>query len=89
MEIVVHRQSVVHSAIVLADNAVIAQLGVPDMKIPIQLALTYPERMPSASGKLSLTDYGRLTFESLIWRLFPALLRLSGLPKQAERREAS
>ena len=50
VEIVVHRQSVVHSAVVLADNAVIAQLGVPDMKIPIQLALTYPERCESLSG---------------------------------------
>ena len=73
VEIVVHRQSVVHSAIVLADNAVIAQLGVPDMKIPIQLALTYPERMPSASGKLSLTDYGRLTFEKPDMEAFPCL----------------
>lgn len=62
VEIVVHRQSVIHSAVVLADNAVIAQLGVPDMKIPIQLALTYPERYESLSGELSLTDYGNLTF---------------------------
>lgn len=62
VEIVVHRQSVIHSAIVLSDNAVIAQLGVPDMKIPIQLALTYPERCESLSGELSLTDYGTLTF---------------------------
>lgn len=63
VEIVVHRQSVVHSAVVLSDNAVIAQMGVPDMKIPIQLALTYPERSESPSGELSLTDYGKLTFE--------------------------
>lgn len=63
VEIIVHRQSVIHSAVVLSDNAVIAQLGVPDMKIPIQLALTYPERMPSLSAGLSLTDYGSLTFE--------------------------
>lgn len=62
VEIVVHRQSVIHSAVVLSDNAVIAQLGVPDMKIPIQLALTYPERYESLSGELSLTDYGNLTF---------------------------
>ena len=62
VEIVVHRQSVIHSAVVLVDNAVIAQLGVPDMKIPIQLALTYPERCESLSGELSLTDYGNLTF---------------------------
>lgn len=63
VEIVVHRQSIVHSAVVFTDNAVVAQLGVPDMKIPIQLALTYPERLPSLSGQLSLTDHGKLTFE--------------------------
>lgn len=73
VEIVVHRQSVVHSAVVLADNAVIAQLGVPDMKIPIQLALTYPERCESLSGELSLTDYGRLTFEKPDYDTFECL----------------
>ncbi len=73
VEIVVHRQSVVHSAVVLADNAVIAQLGVPDMKIPIQLALTYPERVDSLSGRLSLTDYGRLTFEKPDYKTFSCL----------------
>lgn len=73
VEIVVHRQSVVHSAVVLADNAVIAQLGVPDMKIPIQLALTYPERCESLSGELSLTDYGTLTFEKPDYDTFKCL----------------
>ena len=62
IEIVVHRESVVHSAIVFRDNSVIAQLGVPDMRIPIQYALTYPERVPSPVDELSLTDYGKLTF---------------------------
>ncbi len=62
IEIVVHRESVVHSAIVYRDNSVIAQLGVPDMRIPIQYALTYPERVPSPVDELSLTDYGKLTF---------------------------
>lgn len=62
IEIVVHRESVVHSAIVFQDNSMIAQLGVPDMRIPIQYALTYPERLPSPVSELSLTDYGRLTF---------------------------
>lgn len=47
IEIVVHRQSVVHSAVEYEDNSVIAQLGVPDMKIPIQYALLYPERVES------------------------------------------
>lgn len=62
IDIVVHRESVVHSAIVYRDNSVIAQLGVPDMRIPIQYALTYPERLPSPVKELSLTDYGKLTF---------------------------
>ncbi len=73
VEIVVHRQSVVHSAVVLSDNAVIAQLGVPDMKIPIQLALTYPGRCESLSGELSLTDYGTLTFEKPDYDTFKCL----------------
>lgn len=62
IEIVVHRESVVHSAIVYQDNSMIAQLGVPDMRIPIQYALTYPERKPSPVAPLSLADYGKLTF---------------------------
>ena len=63
IEIVVHRQSVVHSAVEYQDCSVIAQLGVPDMKIPIQYALLYPERMPCPTKRLSLTDYSTLTFE--------------------------
>ena len=62
IEIVVHRQSVVHSAVEYNDYSVIAQLGVPDMKIPIQYALLYPERVSCPTGRLSLTDYGSLTF---------------------------
>ncbi|MGN0458210.1 MAG: 1-deoxy-D-xylulose-5-phosphate reductoisomerase [Eubacterium sp.] len=62
IEIVVHRESVVHSAIVYQDNSMIAQLGVPDMRIPIQYALTYPERVQSPVKELSLADYGKLTF---------------------------
>lgn len=62
IEIVVHRESVVHSLVEYEDNAVMAQLGVPDMKLPIQYALTYPKRVPCDTGRLSLTDYGQLTF---------------------------
>lgn len=62
IEIVVNRQSVVHSAVEYNDYSVIAQLGVPDMKIPIQYALLYPERVSCPTGRLSLTDYGSLTF---------------------------
>lgn len=63
IEIVVHRQSIVHSAVEYADGAIIAQLGVPDMKIPIQYALLYPERVPCPAKRLSLTEIGHLTFE--------------------------
>ena len=62
IDIVVHRESVVHSAIAYQDNSVIAQLGVPDMRIPIQYALTCPRRLPSPVQELSLVDYGKLTF---------------------------
>lgn len=62
IEVVVHRESVVHSAVEYMDHSVIAQLGVPDMKIPIQYALTYPDRYPCSVKQLSLTDYGTLTF---------------------------
>ena len=62
IDIVVHRESVVHSAIAYQDNSVIAQLGVPDMRISIQYALTYPQRLPSPVQELSLVDYGKLTF---------------------------
>ena len=62
IQIVVHRESVVHSLIEYVDNSVIAQLGVPDMRIPIQYALTYPERIVSPVKRLSLSDYNSLTF---------------------------
>ncbi len=63
IDILVHRQSVVHSAVEFCDNSVIAQLGVPDMRIPIQYALTYPQRFPSPVRQLRLEEYGSLTFE--------------------------
>ena len=62
IEIVIHRESVIHSAVEFRDGAVIAQLGVPDMRIPIQYALTCPERLESPTKRLSLFDYGKLTF---------------------------
>jgi len=62
IEVVVHRQSILHSAVELTDGAVIAQLGTPDMRLPIQYALTYPKRSQNAFERLSLTDIGTLTF---------------------------
>ncbi|MEM1483868.1 1-deoxy-D-xylulose-5-phosphate reductoisomerase [Oscillospiraceae bacterium PP1C4] len=63
IEVVVHPQSVIHSAVEYIDGSVIAQMGVPDMVIPIQYALTYPHREPTQVKRLSLTDYAQLTFE--------------------------
>lgn len=62
VEIVVQRQSVIHSAVEFEDGAVIAQLGSADMRLPIQLALTYPKRLPCPAERLSLLDIGELTF---------------------------
>ena len=62
IDVVVHRESIVHSLIEYDDNSVIAQLGVPDMRIPIQYALTYPNRYPSPVKQLNLADYAKLTF---------------------------
>ena len=73
IEIVVHRQSVVHSAVEYNDYSVIAQMGVPDMKIPIQYALLYPDRMECPTGRLPLTDYGKLTFEKPDYETFKCL----------------
>ncbi|MCD7723193.1 MAG: 1-deoxy-D-xylulose-5-phosphate reductoisomerase [Clostridiales bacterium] len=62
IDIVIHRESVIHSAVVYQDNSVIAQLGVPDMRIPIQYALTYPQRLESPVKELDLAQYGTLSF---------------------------
>ena len=63
IEVVIHRQSILHSAVEFVDGAVIAQLGTPDMKLPIQYALTYPERVVSNEKKLNLFEIRNLTFE--------------------------
>ncbi|MBP1544593.1 MAG: 1-deoxy-D-xylulose-5-phosphate reductoisomerase, partial [Oscillospiraceae bacterium] len=63
IEVIVHRQSIIHSAVEFEDGAVIAQLGSADMRLPIQLALTYPERLPCPAKRLSLLDVGALTFD--------------------------
>ena len=73
IEIVVHRQSVLHSAVVYQDDSMIGQMGVPDMKIPIQYALLYPDRLPCPTKPLSLTDYGTLTFAKPDYETFDCL----------------
>ena len=73
IDIVVHRESIIHSLIEYNDNSVIAQLGVPDMRIPIQYALTYPERHPSPVKKLNLWDFQNLTFFKPDYETFSCL----------------
>lgn len=73
IDVVVHRESVIHSAVEYKDYSVIAQLGVPDMKIPIQYALLYPERVYCDVKRLSLTDYGTLSFFKPDYKTFECL----------------
>ncbi len=73
IEIVVQRESVVHSAVEYVDGSVIAQLGTPDMKIPIQYAFTYPERVDCDVKRLSLFDYGTLSFYRPDYETFDCL----------------
>ena len=73
IDVVVHRESIVHSMIEYNDNSVIAQLGVPDMKIPIQYALTYPERFECEVGKLDLTKIAKLSFYEPDYETFKCL----------------
>lgn len=63
IEVIVHPQSIIHSLVQFKDGSIKAQLGVPDMKLPIQYALTYPDRVPTNFKRFSFTDYPNLTFE--------------------------
>lgn len=73
IDVVVHRESIIHSMVEFTDNSVIAQMGVPDMRIPIQYAITYPNRVPSAVKELSLTDICTLTFAKPDYETFTCL----------------
>lgn len=79
--VVVHRQSIIHSLVEYQDGAVLAQLGTPDMRIPIQLALTYPSRLPSPAPELDLLTCGPLTFAEPDYENFPCL----GMAMEAAR----
>jgi 1-deoxy-D-xylulose-5-phosphate reductoisomerase len=73
IEVVIHPQSVVHSAVRFVDGSLKAQLGTPDMRLPIQYALTYPDRLPSAAAPVDLLGAGRLDFQAPDEARFPAL----------------
>ena len=64
IKVLVHRQSIVHSMVEFVDNGIIAQLGAPDMRLPIQYAITYPDRMPMVGNELDFEKYSELTFKS-------------------------
>ncbi len=82
IEVVVHPQSIVHSLVEFVDGAVLAQMGRPDMRIPIQVALTWPDRRPPAFTRFHVEDYRQLTFEEPDRDRFPAL----ALGERAARR---
>lgn len=73
VEVLIHSESIVHSMVEFQDGAVMAQLGMPDMKVPIQYALTYPERLPLSSKPLDLAAIGTLHFRPPDWERFPCL----------------
>lgn len=73
IEVVVHRESIVHSLIEFADGAVLAQLGVPDMRLPIQYALTYPARTACKAPRLRLSEVGGMSFFQPDEQAFPSL----------------
>lgn len=79
IDILVHRESIIHSMIQYDDNSVIAQLGLSDMRIPIQYALTFPDRFPSPVGELDLSEIGTLTFYKPDYEVFDCL----GICKEA------
>lgn len=73
IEVIIHRESIIHSMVVMEDNAVIGQMGVPDMRLCIQYALTYPDRYPSLSDELDLARVGTLSFYAPDGESFPLL----------------
>ena len=85
IEIVVHRESIIHSLIEFVDGAVLAQLGVPDMRLPIQYALTYPARVPCKVPRLALAEVGKMTFYPPDDKAFPVM----NLARQAASRKGN
>ena len=73
IEVVIHPESIIHSMVEFADGSIIAQLSNPDMRMPIQYALTFPERTPSLTKPLDITQIGKLTFEKPDFKRFPCL----------------
>lgn len=73
IQVIIHPQSIIHSMVEYVDGSIIAQMGVPDMKLPILYAFTYPERLPSMTAPINFLELGGLTFEEPDTSLFPSL----------------
>lgn len=73
IDVIIHPQSIIHSMVEYKDSAIMAQLGTPDMKVPIQYALAYPKRIKNNFEKLDLLKYNNLTFKKPNYELFPCL----------------
>ncbi|MEY8745041.1 1-deoxy-D-xylulose-5-phosphate reductoisomerase [Bacillales bacterium AN1005] len=73
INVVLHPESIIHSFVEFEDTSIIAQLGNPDMRVPIQYALTYPDRLPSQATRLSLAQVGKLNFREMDMERFPCL----------------
>lgn len=74
INVLLHRESIIHSMVEFHDNSIIAQLGTPDMRVPIQLALSYPDRLPLRSSKrLNLSEVGQLHFQEMDYNRFRCL----------------
>ena len=73
IQVVVHPQSIVHSGVAFSDGATLVQMGLPDMRVPIAYAMSYPDRLPDVAPQLDLTETGALTFEKPDFARFPAL----------------
>ena len=79
IDVIIHPQSIIHSLVQFEDGSIKAQMGLPDMKLPIQYALFYPQRVPSSFKRFNFADYPSLTFEkpdvtnfpSVPWRMMP------------------
>ncbi|MFD0680115.1 MULTISPECIES: 1-deoxy-D-xylulose-5-phosphate reductoisomerase [unclassified Paenibacillus] len=73
IEVLIHPESIIHSFVEFADHSIIAQLGNPDMRVPIQYALTYPERLKTPTASLNLAQIGKLNFREMDFDRFPCL----------------
>lgn len=73
IEVIIHPQSIIHSLVEFVDHSVIAQLGLPDMRVPIQYALSLPERYPTPTNSLSLVEVGQLDFRAMDFERFPCI----------------